>query len=36
MRSWSDNIEAVARAVCAKRLADDDKSKEQLAADVDM
>ena len=36
MRTWSDNIEAVARAVCAKRLADEDISKEQLAADVDM
>lgn len=36
MRTWSDNIEAVVRAVCARRLADDDKSKEQLVADVDM
>ena len=34
--SWSDNIEAVARAVCAKRLAHDGVSEEQLAADVDM
>ena len=36
MNSWSDNIEAVARAVCAKRLARDGKSEETLAAEVDM
>ncbi len=36
MRTWSDNIEAVARAVCAKRLAHRDTSEEQLAAEVDM
>ena len=34
--SWSDNIEAVARAVCAKRLAHDGVSGEQLADDGDM
>ena len=33
---WSDNIEAVARAVCAKMLAHDGVTEEQLAADVDM
>ena len=36
MARWSDNIEAVARAVCAKLLADDDVSEERVAADVDM
>ena len=36
MRTWSDNIEAVARAVCAKRLAHRGTSEEQLAADVEM
>ena len=36
MRTWSDNLEAVARALCAKRLAHDGISEEQLAADVDM
>ena len=36
MASWSDNIEAVARAVTAKRLAHDGNSEEKLAADVDM
>ena len=36
MASWSDNIEAVARAVTAKRLAHDGISEEQLAVDVDM
>ena len=36
MASWSDNIEAVARAITAKRLAHDGISEEQLAADVDM
>ena len=36
MASWSDNIEAVARAVCAKRLAHDAVSEDQLAGDVDM
>ena len=30
------NIEAVARAVCAKSLAHDGKSEEQLATDVEM
>ena len=36
MRTWSDNIEAVARALCAKTLAHDGVTEEQLAADVDM
>ena len=36
MATWSDNIEAVARAVTAKRLRHGGKSAEQLAADVDM
>ena len=36
MASWSDNLEAVARAVCAKKLAHDGISEEQLAVDVDM
>lgn len=36
MESWSDNIEAVARAVCAKMLARNDISEEKLAANVDM
>ena len=36
MACWSDNIEAVARAVCEKMLAHDGISEEQLVADVDM
>ena len=36
MRTWSDNIQAVARALCAKMLAHDGVTEEQLAADVDM
>ena len=36
MRTWSDNIEAVARALCAKMLAHDGVTEEQLAVDVDM
>ena len=36
MASWSDNIDAVARAVCAKMLTHDGVSEEKLAADVDM
>ena len=36
MGSWSDNLEAVARAITAKRLGHDGISEEQLAADVDM
>ena len=36
MRTWSDTIEAVARAVCAKRLAHDGISEELPAADVEM
>ncbi len=36
MRTWSDNLKAVARALCAKTLAHDSISEEQLAADVDM
>ena len=36
MASWGDNIEAVARAVTAKRLGHDGISEEKLAADVDM
>ena len=36
MTSWSYNIEAVARALCAKRQARDDWSEETLAAEVDM
>ena len=36
MASRSDNIEAVARAVYAKRLAHDGVSEEQRAADVEM
>ena len=36
MASWSDNIEAVARAITAKRLGHDGISEEKLAADVDM
>ncbi|MDE0538726.1 MAG: hypothetical protein OXH94_08380 [Rhodospirillales bacterium] len=36
MVSWSDSIEAVARAITAKRLAHDGISEEQIAADVDM
>ena len=32
----TDNIEAVARAVCAKTLGHDGKSEEKLAADVEM
>ena len=36
MGSWSDNIEAVARAIAAKQLGHDGISEEKLAADVDM
>ena len=36
MRTWSDNIEAVARALCAKMLAHDGVTEEQLAIDVEM
>lgn len=36
MRTWSNNIEAVARTVCAKRLAHRNTSEEQLAADMDL
>ena len=36
MVSWSDNIEAVARALTAKRLGYDGIGEEKLAADVDM
>ena len=36
MTGWSDNIEAVARAVCAKMLAHDGIGEEELGADVDM
>ena len=36
MASWSDNIEAVARAITAKRLGHDGISEEKLVADVDM
>ena len=36
MPSWSDNIEAVARAVTARRLAHDGIGEERLAVDVDM
>ena len=36
MGSWRGNIDAVARAVCAKMLAGDDISEEKLATDVDM
>ncbi len=36
MAGSTDNIEAVARAVCAKSLAHDGKSDEQLATDVEM
>ena len=36
METWSDNIEAVARAICAKKLAHDGKSEGTIAADVDM
>lgn len=36
MANWSDNLEAVARAVCAKKLAHDGISEKQLSADVDM
>ena len=36
MRTWSDNIEAVARALCAKMLAHEGVTEEQLAVDVDM
>ena len=36
MRTWRDNLEAVARALWAKKLAHDGISEEQLAADVDM
>ena len=36
MRTWSHNIEAVARAPCAKMLAHKDGGEEQFARDVDM
>ncbi len=36
MAGPTGNIEAVARAVCAKRLAHDGKTEEQLATDVEM
>ena len=36
MVSWSDNIETVAGAVCAKMAAHDGVSEEQLSADVAM
>ena len=36
MAGWSDNLETIARAVCAKTLAHDGISEELLAADVDM
>ena len=36
MASWSDNIEAVARALTAKRLGYDGIGEEKLAADVEM
>ena len=36
MAGPTDNIEAVARAVCAKSLAHDGKSEEQLGTDVEM
>ena len=36
MANWNDNIEAVARAVCANTLADDGISEEQLSAGADM
>ena len=36
MAGSTDNIEAVARAVCAKSLGHDGKSEERIAADVDM
>ena len=36
MRTWSNDTEAVARGVCAKMLAHDSVTEEQLAADVDM
>ena len=36
MDGSTDNIEAVARAVCAKSLADDGESEEELATDVEM
>ena len=36
MANWNDNIEAVARAVCAKTPADDGGSEEQLPTAADM
>ena len=36
MAGSTDNIEAVARAVCAKCLAHDGESEKELATDVDM
>ena len=36
MTGSTENIEAVARAVCGKDLADEDKSDEQLAHEIDM
>ena len=36
MAGSTDNIKAVARAVCAKTLRHDGKSEEQLAVDVEM
>ena len=36
MAGWSDNIEAVARALCAKQLARDEWSEQKLAFEVDM
>ena len=36
MAGWSDNIEAVARALCAKQLAREEWSDEKLAFEVDM
>ena len=36
MTGWSDNIEAVARAICAKRLEHDEWGEEKLAFEVDM
>ena len=36
MTGWSDNIETVARAMCAKMLERDEWSEERLAFEVDM
>ena len=36
MTSWTNNIEVVARAICAKRLERDEWSEERLAFEVDM